>query len=257
MINKPEKKILITKIIEISLAAVILSGCSRSVESKEEQGIFEPISEETENYEDTATGEADETENFTTEDYAEEDNTENVQTDEDSEVKNDTISDISRDISEAGILANASDINLTDSDGKGVNYAFTYNAEDFKASYRTDNWTIYDSYKINNMADMTIICQALIEVHQVHSRDMTGYREASDMAYEWMQHNVAYAALPDDSNLKSHAKDVDFNPEDQGKSFEEMYKDRTGKDLDVDDILTKEQQEKLIEGLKDMLQSGN
>ena len=39
------------------------------------------------------------------------------------------------------------------------------------------------------------------------------------MAYEWEQHNIAYQLLPEDSPYKENAKDVDLNPEDQGKSI--------------------------------------
>ena len=53
------------------------------------------------------------------------------------------------------------------------------------------------------------------------------------MAFEWLQHNVAYAFLPDDSAWKRSAKDVDLNPADQGKTFQEMYEDRSGKTLRI------------------------
>lgn len=170
---------------------------------------------------------------------------------------NDNIDRITDEIREStddhGILSSTSDINLTDVDGNGTDYTFTYDKESYKAQYKTDNWKIFDSYRINSMSDMAIICQALIDVHPIHGSDMKSYREPSDMVYEWIQHNVAYMALPDDSPLKSHAKDVDFDPADQNKNFDEIYKDRTGKELDINDILTEEEQEKLIEGLKEIL----
>ncbi len=138
---------------------------------------------------------------------------------------------------EAGILISPEDIGLTDTDGNGQSYTFQYDGETFSAAYTPDKWKIYDSYKITNEADITIICQALIEEHQIHGVDMVSYRTPEDMAYEWLQHNIAYALLSDDSSFKSHAKDVDLNPEDQGKSFEDFYKDRTGKELTVEDIM--------------------
>ncbi|WP_044914823.1 hypothetical protein [Butyrivibrio sp. WCE2006] len=154
---------------------------------------------------------------------------------------------------EKGILNSTADINLRDLDGNGSNYAFTYDGTDYSAVYTTDNWRVEDSYKINNIADITIICQALIDVHPIHGRDMQSYREASDLAFEWLQHNLAYAALSDDNSLKSHAKDVDLDPADQGRSFEEMYEDRTGKELDINDFISEEDQEKLFEALKDVI----
>ena len=46
------------------------------------------------------------------------------------------------------------------------------------------------------------------------------------MAYEWVQHNLAYEMLPDDSGYKDNAKDVDLNPDDQGKSLYDLFVDR-------------------------------
>ena len=135
-----------------------------------------------------------------------------------------------------GILSSTEDIGLTDVDGKGVNYTFTYNGETFEAKYTTDNWKIIDSYKISNIADTVIICQALIDEHPIHGRDMESYRTADDMAYEWLQHNIAYEILPDDNDLKAHSKDVDLDPADQGKDFDEIYEDRTGKKFSLDDF---------------------
>ena len=139
--------------------------------------------------------------------------------------------------SQDGILSSTEDINLTDTDGNGKTYVFTYDGEEFSAVYRADNWKIVDSYKINNSADMTIICQALIDVHQVHGKDMVSYRTADDMVYEWEIHNVAYAYLSDDETLSAKARDVDFNPEDQGRTLEEIYYARTGKHLSISDFL--------------------
>ncbi|WP_034443699.1 hypothetical protein [Butyrivibrio sp. AE2032] len=138
---------------------------------------------------------------------------------------------------EAGLLTSPEDIALTDVDGNGKNYTFMYDGETFKALYTSDNWKIYNSYRITNEADITIICQALIEEHPIHGSDLVSYRTPEDMAYEWIQHNIAYVFLSDDSSFKTKARDVDLNPEDQGKSFEEIYKARTGKELSIEDIM--------------------
>ena len=68
-------------------------------------------------------------------------------------------------------------------------------------------------------------------------RDMESFRTPEDMAFEWLQYNIAYAFLSDDSPWKRSAKDVDLNPADQGKTFEEMYEDRTGKKFRIEDFL--------------------
>ena len=124
--------------------------------------------------------------------------------------------------------ASETDIGLYDRDGGGVNYAFTYRGETFYAQYLPDNWTIYDSYKIKRKHDMIIICQALIDTHTVHGSDMVSYRTAEDMAYEWRQHNLACRMLSEDNEWRSSAENVDFDPEDQGKSLKELFEDRTG-----------------------------
>lgn len=134
-----------------------------------------------------------------------------------------------------GLLTSTDDIALCDLDGK--NYTFTYDNELYSAIYTTDNWKIIDSYKINNAADMEIICSALIGIHPVHGKDLESYRTPDDMVYEWQQHNLVYQLLSDDNEWKSHVKDVDFDPADQGKSFEEIYEARTGKELDINDFL--------------------
>ena len=79
---------------------------------------------------------------------------------------------------------------------------------------------------------MKKICQALIDIHPIHGSDMISYRTSDDMVYEWLQHNFAYSVLPDDNLWKNNAKDVDFDPQDQGKSIKEIYEDRTGKKFD-------------------------
>ena len=136
-----------------------------------------------------------------------------------------------------GILSGPEDIALTDLTGSGTDYAFIYDGEPFAAKYTPDNWEITDSYRITNAMDMAVICQALINEHPVHGRDMVSYRNADDMAYEWSQHNVVFYLLPEDSRWIESVKDVDFDPEDQGKSYEELYEDRTGRKLDIKELL--------------------
>lgn len=135
-----------------------------------------------------------------------------------------------------GILTSTADIGLTDSDGKGKNYVFTYGDSIYTAIYWDDHWKIMDSYLIENSNDMIIICQALIDLHPIHGADHENYRTADDMAYEWLQHNIAYEFLPEDNVWRQKSKDVDFNPDDQGKSFIEIYEQRTGKEFKWSDI---------------------
>jgi len=123
-------------------------------------------------------------------------------------------------------ISSSEDIALKSEDNKEKNYIFTYNNEQYSAVYTKDNWHITDSYKIKNKRDITLICEALIGVHPIHGADKKSYRTAEDMMYEWVQHNIAYDSLPDGNSWKSHAKDVDLNPEDQGKSLKEMYESR-------------------------------
>ena len=139
--------------------------------------------------------------------------------------------------STGGILKSAADIELTNTDGEGKNYRFYYAGEEFEAIYTPDNWKVKNSYKIHSEADMIIICQALIDEHPVHGKDMESYRTAEDMAYEWQIHNMGYAFFSDDENLRNKAKDVDFDPKDQGLTIEEFYESRTGKEFDVNVIL--------------------
>ena len=131
------------------------------------------------------------------------------------------------------VLTSTADIGLTNYDGMGAKYFFTYKGEEFRAWYQSDCWTIYDSYKITNNHDMKIICQALIDVHPVHGADLSSYRTAEDMAYEWEQHNLAYKYLPEDSPYRESAMNVDLDPQDQGRSFEEIYEDRTGQEFSL------------------------
>lgn len=121
------------------------------------------------------------------------------------------------------------EIGLSNTDGKGKNYSFNYNNETYTAVYTKDNWHINNSYKIKNKKDITLICEALNDVHKVHGKDMKSYRTAEDMMEEWVIHNIAYDYLPEENNWKSHAKDVDLNPADQGKSLKEMYEEKVNK----------------------------
>lgn len=134
------------------------------------------------------------------------------------------------------VLISTEKINLYDLDGKGKNYSFTYKGTSYTATYSKDNWHIVDSYKITDKKDIAIICQALIEVHPIHGRDMLSYRTVEDMVYEWTQHNIAYYILPEDNKWRKNAKDVDLDPADQGRSLAEMYESRTGKKFNIMDI---------------------
>lgn len=129
------------------------------------------------------------------------------------------------------ILSSPEDIALTDTDGEGTRYSFTYGDETYYAVYTPDNWKIIDSYKITNRSDMIIICEALRDIYPIHGSDMESFRTAEDMAYEWVQHNIAYTILPPGSPWRDNARDVDINPADQGKSMIEMYQAKTGREL--------------------------
>lgn len=117
-------------------------------------------------------------------------------------------------------------IEFTDIDGKNTNFSFRYKNDIYIASYTEDNWHIDNSYKIKDREDMITICQGLINIHPIHSVDKVSYRTADDMADEWIRHNLAYEILPDDNPWKENAKDVDLNPDDQGKNIWEIYKSR-------------------------------
>ncbi|MBQ6169231.1 MAG: hypothetical protein IJK30_04660 [Ruminococcus sp.] len=127
---------------------------------------------------------------------------------------------------DTSLLSSPEDIGLHDTDGNGVDYIFSYGGEEFFALYEPDNWHITDSYKIEDEDDILLICQALISVHPIHSADMQSYRAAEDMAFEWHQHNLAYNHLPDSSEWKSNAKDVDLDSKDEGKGLFNFLMDR-------------------------------
>ncbi|MBP3901988.1 MAG: hypothetical protein J6D53_11150 [Blautia sp.] len=145
-----------------------------------------------------------------------------------------------------GILSSEEDIGLWSSDG--ANYYFTYNGTEFHAEHRYDSWVIYSSYRIINASDIEIICSALSREHPVPSIDYTSYRTPSDMALEWIQHNIVYYQLPEGSHWREHAMTVCLDPEDQGKTFQELYEDRTGAKLDNEELI-----EKIREKIKEYL----
>jgi hypothetical protein len=131
----------------------------------------------------------------------------------------------------AGELSSVDDVALVPTDDYGCGYVFTYSGEEFTAYFDTYSWRVYDSYKITNHSDIVTICQALINEHPVYGADWESWRTADDMAYEWEQHNLAYQLLPSGNSWRENAKDVDLDPEDQGKNIYELYKARTGGDL--------------------------
>ena len=128
-------------------------------------------------------------------------------------------------------LNSPEDIGLHCTDESKKIYVFTYAELDFTAVYSPDNWHITDSYLIESYEDIVTICRALIEVHPIHSADMTSYRTADDMAYEWHQHNIAYSLLPDGSDWKESAKDVDLDAKDQNKNLFDFLIDRLDTDI--------------------------
>lgn len=128
------------------------------------------------------------------------------------------------------------DLYLQDIDGRKTNYSFIYKGEVFNAVYTKDNWHIVDSYKIKNRKDIAIICKALTDIYPIHGKDMKSYRTIDDLVYEWVQHNLVYEFLPEDSSWKNNVKSVDLDPKDQGRSAKEMYEARTGKKFNIEDI---------------------
>ena len=126
-------------------------------------------------------------------------------------------------------IQSADELCLTSDDDS--HYSFTYAGETYRAIFDTDTWKIIDSYRVTNTADMVIICQALSDLHPVPNADRTGYRTADDLAYEWLQHNIAYSLLPDDMKWKQNAKDVDLNPDDQGKNLINFFFERSMQEI--------------------------
>jgi hypothetical protein len=136
-----------------------------------------------------------------------------------------------------GVLNSTDDVVLVPTDDYAMGYVFEYNGEQFTAYFDGSSWRVYDSYRVSSHGDIVIICQALINEHPVYGSDWESLRTADDMAYEWEQHNLAYNLLPEDNHWRNDAKDVDLNPEDQGKSFPEIYESRTGQKLDLRNYL--------------------
>lgn len=131
----------------------------------------------------------------------------------------------SDDSSDITTLGSPAEIGLASEDD--VHFTFSYHNEIFQAVFITDTWKIIDSYKITNSADLVIICRALTEKHPVPTSDRSGERTPEDLAYEWEQHNLAYSLLPEGAKWKDNAKDVDLNPEDQGKNIVNYVIERT------------------------------
>ena len=130
------------------------------------------------------------------------------------------------------------EIKLKDTDGSKTTYTFEYKDETFTAMFKNECWKIVDSYKIKNSNVMNLVCEALIKEHPVLGKDKTSYRTVGDMVYEWVQHNLAYSMLSEESEFKERAKDVDFDPDDQGRTFMEIYENRTGKKFSFSDIIS-------------------
>ena len=210
-----------TLMLAVCAAAMIAAGCGESTAASE-KNVSSEIS--------SADSSAVITETAVTAVTAETE-TQAVENDESSqtEMTEEKIDELNESSAEAqGILTSADDLCLYDTDGGNANYAFTYADEEYYAYYTPDNWKIVDSYKINSKADMLIICEALSDIHPLHGSDGVSFREPEDMAYEWIQHNIAFKLLPEGDRWKDNAKDVDLNPADQGKSIYQMYKDKTG-----------------------------
>lgn len=131
------------------------------------------------------------------------------------------------------LLGSTEDVALVPTDDYAAGYVFDYDGEQFTAYFDTYSWRVYDSYKITNHDDIVIICQALINEHPVYGSDWESYRTAEDMAYEWEQHNLAYKMLPEDSHWRDDVRNVDLDPDDQGKSLQDLYESRTGEKLDI------------------------
>ena len=120
------------------------------------------------------------------------------------------------------------ELTLTDTDGQGRDFTFELNGQTFRAkfSYRYDgkeNWRVFDSYKITNESDMIAVCTALISVHTIRGRDLSSLRTPQDMTEEWKIHNSVYEMLGE-GDIKEHCKDVDFDPDDQGKGYADYFK---------------------------------
>ena len=134
-------------------------------------------------------------------------------------------------------LTSVEQLAIEDTDGSGRTFTFTYDGMSFEAQYTTENWKIIDSWKIQNAGDMEMICGALQDIHSIHVPDGDEARTPEDMMFEWVQHNFAYEHLPEDHPWREHAKDVDLNPDDCGKTFIEIYEDRVQDRFRIGDFL--------------------
>lgn len=134
-------------------------------------------------------------------------------------------------------LSSVEGVSLVSTDDYAQGYVFDYDGDQFTAYFDGTSWKVHDSYKITNHDDIVLICQALLNEHPVYGSDWESFRTADDMAYEWEQHNLAYFVLPEDSRWRDDAKDVDLDPDDQGKSIQELYESRTGQKLDISNYL--------------------
>jgi hypothetical protein len=208
------------KVLFFVLVSCMLASCGNNVSRKDESSSVTESSSASEVSAESSAESVVETSEFPAGDSSSGEQIEEVITEMNEEAEE-----------EKGLLESAEDIQLTDVDGWETNYTFIYDGVTYNAVYTPDNWKIIDSYKITSEADMIIICGALAEVHPVHGSDGESFREPEDMAYEWVQHNIAYEILPDDNSWKANAKDVDINPADQNKSLYEMYKSKTGGSL--------------------------
>ena len=101
--------------------------------------------------------------------------------------KEDTTTEMATSVS---ILHSVGELSLSTEDD--IHFTFLYNGETYHATFAEDTWKIIDSWKITDRSDMT---------------------------FEWEQHNIAYYMLPEGAKWKENAKDVDLNPEDQGKTI--------------------------------------
>ena len=121
------------------------------------------------------------------------------------EVENTTVSKEENKVGENTVQTIEEDsqekIEIQDIDGKGRNYIFTYKDEEYQATYTNDNWHIQDSYKITQYRDILRICKILARQHPIHTQDLKGYRKAEDMAQEWIQHNLVYQLLPEETDV--------------------------------------------------------
>lgn len=124
------------------------------------------------------------------------------------------------------LLSGLPEITYEYSDSYYEYYSFDYAGEEFEVLHEYDNWKIFDSNKIRNSKDMQLICEALLDIYQVHGVDLESYRTPEDMAYEWIQHNIVYEMPLTDARYKESAANVDLDPGDQNKTIVEMFKDR-------------------------------